>query len=183
MRDIRADTWLALCVLAFSLFTLFIWIPADVDTGIIEKVRRRTEIGDAFAPTIAASLLLLGSILLFIEKSGGSNTTLTISSLRYTLILLLAFALALFLMRWTGPLLVSLFGDTDTEYRLLRDTVPWKYAGFVAGGVMLIVALIALVERRLHWRAFLIAIGACLAMIVLYDLPFDDLLLPPNGDV
>ena len=69
------------------------------------------------------------------------------------------------------------------EYRILRDTVPWKYTGFVIGGILLVFSLICFVEERLSWRALLISIGAVVGIILLYDLPFDDVLLPPNGDV
>jgi len=86
-------------------------------------------------------------------------------------------------MRYVGPLLLNLFEGDSAEYRLLRDTVPWKYLGFIAGGVWLIVSLIAFNERKIRWQHFLIALAAVLVLIAFYDLPFDDLLLPPNGDV
>jgi len=86
-------------------------------------------------------------------------------------------------MRYSGPLLLHVFEGGDTEYRLLRDTAPWKYIGFIVGGVWLIVSLIVLNERRLRWQHFLIALTAVLVLIAFYDLPFEDLLLPPNGDV
>ena len=65
----------------------------------------------------------------------------------------------------------------------MRDTAPWKYIGFILGGVVLIAGLIALVEGRVSLRGVVLGLMATFALIVVYDLPFDDLLLPPNGDV
>ena len=57
-----------------------------------------------------------------------------------------------------------------------RVTTALTATGLVAG-------LIALIEGRLRPRTLLIGALAALALIVLYDLPFEDLQLPPNGDV
>ena len=84
-------------------------------------------------------------------------------------------------MRWAGPALAGLL--TDEGYRPLRDTAPWKYLGFLVGGSGMIAAMISLVEGRISRRAVLIGLVAAVALILVYDLPFDDLLLPPNGDV
>ena len=78
-------------------------------------------------------------------------------------------------MRWEGPVLVE-------EYRLLRASAPWKWVGFVLGGTVVVTGLISAIERRLSLRALLIGIAVTVALIVLFDLPFDDLLLPPNGE-
>lgn len=58
--------WLAplLCGVMF-----FIWIPLDVETGIIEKVHRQVIPGDAFAPAIAAVIIGLGGLLILLERS------------------------------------------------------------------------------------------------------------------
>ena len=42
---------------------LFIWVPVDVETGLIEKVRGQVVIGDAMAPSLAASILILGGLM------------------------------------------------------------------------------------------------------------------------
>jgi hypothetical protein len=73
--------------------------------------------------------------------------------------------------------------DDPRSYRDLRDTLPWKYIGFLLGSTGLITTCIAAIETRFSWRALLIALVATTALMALYDLPFDDLLLPPNGDV
>jgi len=60
---------------------------------------------------------------------------------------------------------------------------PWKYLGYLLGGTLLIAGVVAWIERGVRWRSVVLAFGVVLALAMLYDLPFDDLLLPPNGDV
>jgi len=84
-------------------------------------------------------------------------------------------------MRWAGPIAASMVGDG--AYRLLRDTAPWKYIGFVLGGGTMTFCIVSFVEQRVTWRAVWVALAAVVGIIALYDLPFDDVLLPPNGDV
>jgi len=199
--------WLGWLALALCGVMLFVWIPLDVDTGIIEKVRRQVTLGDSFAPTVAALIIGLGGLLILLEsrpaasKSApstaaadnktdlaiglphGSARPLSWSDGRHAVLVLILIAISLFLMRYVGPLLLHLFEGNSAEYRLLRDTAPWKYLGFIAGGAWLIVSLIAFNERRIRWQHFAIALAAVLVLIAFYDLPFDDLLLPPNGDV
>ena len=71
----------------------------------------------------------------------------------------------------------------NTDYRPLRATPPWHYIGFLVGGTILIGGLTSLVEQRLSAHSFVIGFIATLVVALLYDLPFDDLILPPNGDV
>ena len=85
------------------------------------------------------------------------------------------------LMVYTGPIAVALFTDGQ-EYRLLRNEVPWKYLGFALGGTCVVTGLIALVERKVSLRAAAFGVFCGAVIIAAYDLPFDDLLLPPNGD-
>ncbi len=182
---------LGLISVALFAIILFVWIPLDVETGIIEKVRRQKELGDAFAPFVAALIIGLGGLLLLFEKmptdsrqtSSDVQSTSGKADLTHAGVILCLLTIGLLLMRYVGPLAVALFHDTPTEYRLLRDTAPWKYLGFVAGGLWLIVSFIVLIERRLRMKHLLIAFCVVLLLIALYDLPFDTLLLPPNGDV
>lgn len=165
-----------------GLATLGLWIPADVETGIIEVWRRQVEIGDALAPTVAAAGLTLSGLALFLTSlRGKGGAGMGRGNVVWTLVLLLVFVVALALMRWTGPILADLLGAG--EYRLLRASVPWKYLGYLAGGFTLVFGLMALVERRLSWRRAGLAALAVVLLAALYDLPFEDLQLPPNGDV
>lgn len=89
------------------------------------------------------------------------------------------------LMLYAGPLAVgvaNIRAEPALEYRLLRGSVPWKYIGFVLGGLVAMGGVICLAERRITWAAFAIAGIAVLGMIAVFDVLFDDLLLPPNGD-
>ena len=87
-------------------------------------------------------------------------------------------------MTWAGPALVELLnslGVTDKSYRQLSDTVPYKYTGFALGGFVMVFGLIAWVQGRPSWRAAAVAAGMVVFLIAIYDIPFDSLLLPPNG--
>ena len=178
---------LAIIVVVFAALVLFAWIPFDVETGIVEKVRRRYAIGDALAPTVAAGMLLFSGVLLYLNRRREGDTgQLSRGNLGFLVKLLGIIAVALLLMRFSGPLAVAIasaLGYDVGAYRNLRDTVPWKYVGYFLGGVTLVAGLITLVERRFSWRAMLVGIAVVFLLTVVYDLPFEDLLLPPNGDV
>lgn len=193
MRSIHWNLALGLIFTAFALLTLLIWIPNDIETGIVEKVRRRVEVGDAMFPAVVATALLVVGALLSITsawdmRQGGSNDSdgrLTLANGRHLVWLITVVAISLALMTWTGPLVVAAFNAFGADlgsYRELRDTMPYKYLGFVLGGLFLVCGLITAIEGRPRLNALLTAVGAVVALILLYDLPFDDLLLPPNGD-
>ena len=63
-RGVNAEVVLGACVVLAGLLLMFVWIPLDTETGIIEKVRSRREVGDAMAPTVAAGLLCFSGLLL-----------------------------------------------------------------------------------------------------------------------
>lgn len=181
----RANVIIGAIAVGASLALLAVWIPFDTDSGIVERARRRMVIGDALAPTVAAVFICLGGLgLLTVERRADDAAELSAANLirlaKFLAVLVASFAL----MRWTGPVAAELlqWGD-GAPYRLLRDTPPWKYLGFGLGGTVLIAGMIALVEGQLRPRTILIAVLAVAAMVAIYDLPFDDLLLPPNGDV
>lgn len=181
-RRNRADLCLALCAILGALLAIFLWIPADSGSGLIETVRRQTRVGDALGPTVAASFILFGGVLILLRPATSSARLLG-ENIAYILALLVGFAVCIALMRWTAPLFVQMTYGIEADYRPLRDTAPWKYLGFAAGGWTMVFGMIAIAERRTSWRAAIIAAGAVLGLIAIYDLPFDDLLLPPNGDV
>ena len=69
---------------------LLVWIPLDVETGLIEKVRSQVTIGDAMAPSLAAAVLILGGLSggYFLQQAvtqGGLTLPLEISRLRVLL--------------------------------------------------------------------------------------------------
>ena len=88
-------------------------------------------------------------------------------------------------MKYTGPIAVDLVnvvgGDLGT-YRLLKAAFPYKYLGFLVGGFVMVFGFIRVVENRFSPSAALLSVLAVLVLILLYDVPFDNILLPPNGD-
>lgn len=167
----------------FALVVLLVWIPADIDTGLIDVWRRTIRIGDAMLPTFAATGILLTAIAIAVRallNRGPSEHRE--ASIVYLLAVFLILVVSLTLMWVTGPFVVGLLHPSDVTYRMLIATVPWKYLGFMLGGTVLTVGFIALSQHKLNWRQVGIAVLATLAIALLYDLPFDNLYLPPNGD-
>jgi hypothetical protein len=182
----NVDRLIGLGFVVLALIIIIIWIPLDVETGILEKARRRIEIGDAMAPTLAACIMLVAGLLLAFRPPANSGAELTAANLLFLFKSLLCLLIAFCIMRWTGPLAVdglSLIGAELPGYRQLRDSPPWKYLGFLIGGTTLVSSLVCLIERRFVFKSVIVGVGISLFLIIVYDLPFDDLLLPPNGDV
>ncbi|MFC6637685.1 hypothetical protein GV827_19710 [Sulfitobacter sp. JBTF-M27] len=173
-----ADIWLALFFLGFALILIFVWIPLDTGTGLVEKVRRKFVIGDALAPTVAAVAIALGAALGLLRPANGR--ALTRANVIWCACLLGLFTVSLVLMRYAGPLAAAW---TESGYRPLRASLPWKYIGFLLGGTVMIGGLTGLTTRRLSLKDFAIGFAATLLIALAYDLPFDDLILPPNGDL
>lgn len=200
MTQYHRDTALSVTTIILSLLTLFVWIPLDVESGVIETHRRTQYIGDAMLPMVCAVLSLLFGVLLltqclvrrkrsihgFDRKAPAVPEAQTeFLGYRYYLGLFLILCVSLLLIFYAGAVAVNIAHALNIEtasYRELRDTQPWKYIGFVLGGTCLVSGLIALIEQQFRWRQILIGIITCVVLIMLFDLPFDDLLLPPNGD-
>ncbi len=183
----RSNLYLGLLLIAFALLLIFIWIPLDSKTGIVEKARGRFIIGDALAPTVAAGFVLLGGLLLlFFERNAPSQPHLSKSQITFVARLTALVVVSFTIMRFAGPIaveIINLFRADQMEYRLLRATPGWKHIGFFLGGVTMISGIVSVVERKLTRRAILTGVIATLVLIAVFDLPFEDLLLPPNGDV
>ncbi|MCJ7872707.1 hypothetical protein [Phaeobacter sp. J2-8] len=182
--------WLGLGCTALAAVIALIWIPMDSGTGLIEVQRRRITLGDALAPTLAAGFIGLGGCVLLLQslaaKPGEPAARLQRSHLLFLLRFLAICGLGLVLMRWAGPLAVALadpFVAADLNYRSLRDTAPWKYIGYLTGGTFIAAALMAGAEGRWRPRHLALALATSLALALLFDLPLDGLLLPPNGDL
>ena len=176
----KAERWLGLFCVAFALVLIFIWIPNDVDTGAFQKVRRRLTIGDSLAPMVAGVVILLGGVLMYLSPSENAKT-LDRKAIIWVCLVVLSVAVSITIMRWFGPMVTELL--TDQTYRSLRATAPWKYVGYVSGGGALVYLLIGFATRSWSLKYLLIGLLAALCMALFYDLPFEDLQLPPNGDV
>jgi len=84
-------------------------------------------------------------------------------------------------MRYAGPAVAAVM--TEEGYRPLRATIPWKYIGYLSGGTVLVGGLSGLVRLELRLSDWAITFVAARLIVLAYDLPFDDLLLPANADV
>lgn len=186
--QLSKDQKLGAFFLVCAALLVFVWVPSDVDSGFIEKVRRQVVIGDALAPTVAGAFLMLGGLglLVFGGTGGQPDKGTDLQAVRFAGLLFAVYVASFMVMLYVGPLLVSvanLLSGEAQDYRALRDTVPWKYLGFGVGGTLAVSVTISLLEGRFSLRALLIGLLAVGGMIAIYDLPFEDLLLPPNGDV
>jgi len=159
---------------------IFVWIPLDVETSLIEKMRRRVSLGDAMLPKVAMAFVLASAIMTAFDRS--ANGAILVYNLVFLLVLLGALAASFAVMRWSGPIAVWLFG-AEGDYRPLRDTAPWKYIGFGSGNTVFVASLMTVIEERPSVRGLAVGLLAAIVLILVYDVPFDDLLLPPNGDV
>ncbi|MEO1686366.1 MAG: hypothetical protein AAFU61_00505 [Pseudomonadota bacterium] len=187
MSRLRSDLPLGVVAAASGAFALAVWIPLDVETSVIDVWRRQTTIGDAMLPTAAAAGLTLAGLLTAASGARAARPAIAKPfAPAFPAALLALLTLSLLLMMWVGPTASALLGPEGASYRELRDTAPWKHLGFVAGGLTMVAGLILLAERRADpgavLRAALWATIAVVGLIALFDLPFDDLLLPPNGD-
>ena len=134
-KHLCGDRWLALVTSVAALALVFVWVPLDVDTGLVETVRRQTALGDSLGPVIAGTVILLGGIMTWMQPNANSPQ-LTGDNLRWLAMLLMAVTGAMVLMRYVGPALVDMF--VDPPYRAMRATPPWNYVGYLLGGTFLI---------------------------------------------
>ena len=178
------DLAVALTGCAFALLALLAWIPLDVDTGVIDVWRRNVRIGDAMLPVFsAAGMAVAGAVIgvrSLMQNSGAASGAIDLAFLGWLGLTLVA---GLALMLLTGPVVAWIVTGGETPYRVLRATAPWKYLGFLLGGSVMTFGLMALSLHRPSWRLAALAFVATLVIALLYDLPFDTLQLPPNGDV
>ena len=139
------------------------------------------------APVLALCIMLFGGAWLMLS----TNRTIIgkiAAPARAILMFLVIVGTSLLLMRFTGPVMVWLAEavgvvEAGTGYRPLRDTLPWKFTGFLAGGTMMIWALSAYADNKWSWRRLVIGFLIALVIGAAFDLPFEDLILPPNGDL
>lgn len=190
MLSRSVEIWLAIFFVVFAGLAVFVWAPLDSETAAIYEFRRQVSIGDAMLPMVAGGGILLFSVAhLMLQLHRQSQAEDQPPFDRATILFFVNFggvlALSLALMFWAGPLALSLFGPTGDEpvtYRQMRSTFPWKYIGFVLGGFTLVFGLTSLIEGRIRWVRVFSAILTVLALIFIFDVPFDTTLLPPNGD-
>ena len=177
-----------------ALLALFVWFPADIPTGFFHvNAIGREEPGDAFFPILLAALLaalgVVDLITSFWRWRAGAETSpagkLTVGNLRFLVTFMLIVLAGLGVMYGAGPLTVLVLngmGLLDGSYRQFSDTVPYKYIGYVAGGLLMTIALIAWTEGRVR-RSGVVAVVITLATaILIFDVLLKNILLPPNAD-
>ncbi|MBT9385388.1 hypothetical protein KM176_16060 [Pseudooceanicola sp. CBS1P-1] len=186
MLERKAELWIAVVMLVLGLVAVLIWIPSDSQTPAVYTYRRQTQIGDAFLPQLAmAAVALCAAIHGVLQwrrpKTLESAPPLDGHSLAFLALLAGVMASAMVLMFWAGPLAWALLGD-GSGYREVRGDAPWKYIGFLLGGTWMTWGLMAAIEGHFSRRRLVAAFLFTLLLIAVFDLPFDSLLLPPNGD-
>ena len=141
------------------------------------------------APTAAAAGLLVAAMALgfteYFRGGCGTKAPLDRQSVIFIFRMGLVIAAGLVVMFHLGPVVVEAVNAISGEigdYRQLRDTVPYKYLGYLTGGSILIAGMIAIIEQRLTIGIVITATVAAAGLTIFYDVPFEDLLLPPNGD-
>lgn len=177
------DATVAVVGIVLALILLVFWIRLDIETGLIDEWRRTIRIGDALLPTIGALGLLLSALFVGVSvfRRPDPVPSLKFSATFFLMVLAIHFV-AIILMLWVGPLLVRLLTVEGVTYRQLLDTVPWKYTGFITGGTFMVFALKSLLERKMTLHSLWVAFVATVVIAFLYDIPFDNMQLPPNGD-
>ncbi|MEM6974157.1 MAG: hypothetical protein AAF577_15265 [Pseudomonadota bacterium] len=187
----RWDIGFGAVMLAGALLALFVWFPSDIRTGFIfTNAIGRVEPGDAFFPVLLASVLAaLGAvqILIALTRRGppGAPRRLTGANLRFLAELLGIVLAGLVVIYWLGPIVVAALGALgvlEGGYRLYTDTAPYKYLGFLAGGLGMTLALIWRTEGGLRRASLLSVVLVLLASILIFDVLLKNVLLPPNAE-
>lgn len=188
------DIGFGVVVFVGALLALFVWFPADIPTGFFfVNAIGREEPGDAFFPIILALLLLVLSVLhlvqSFYRSRQGNNAPatgeLTSDNFKFLFIFIALMTVSLAIMYWLGPLTVAVLnsvGWLESSYRALTDTAPYKFIGYVVGGFVMTITLIAWTEGRIRWVAVVSVLITLTVAILIFDLLLKNVLLPPNAD-
>lgn len=186
IQILSSNRLLGALFLAFALCCLLLWIPNDIDTGLVESVRRRNVIGDSLAPAVATILTAIAAISLMRQSQNDAPFQNKGNWHIVFVLFIIILTVTLLFMRFAGPLLVNfatLFTQDDMTYRNLRNIRPLKYVGFVGGGTFLLCCFSHFMDRSLTYKRALLFLVISTVIALLFDLPFEDILLPPNGDV
>ena len=65
----------------------------------------------------------------------------------------------------------------------MRNVWPLKYIGYLIGGTALLCGLSHFMDSGLTRKRALIFFTISVGIALFFDVPFEDILLPPNGDV
>jgi hypothetical protein len=189
------DIGFGVVVFLGSLLALFVWFPADIPTGFffINAIGRE-EPGDSFFPIMLAVLLLILSIIQLglavfrarpANEDGTPTPTLTLSNFKFLFLFVVISMVGYAIMYGLGPLTVAVLnsvGLLDADYRQLTDTAPYKYIGYVVGGFLMTITLIAWTEGRIRRQSVIAVVLTLIVAIIIFDVVLKNVLLPPNAD-
>lgn len=195
-KRVAPDPWdigFGAIVFVGALLALFVWFPSDIRGGFfnINQIGR-PEPGDAFFPILLASALVLLSLVqmaLVLLRPTPPDTAiqakLTLDNVKFLGLFLIITASGLAIMFWFGPVVVWTMreaGLIDATYRQLTDTAPYKYLGYVVGGFLMTMTLIAWTEGRVRVLS-VVTVSVLLALFILiFDILLNNVLLPPNAE-
>lgn len=189
------DIGFGVVVLLGSLLALFVWFPLDIPTGFffINAIGRE-EPGDAFFPIMLAVLLAILSVIqvalaLFrarpANEDGAPSPKLTVSNFKFLFLFIMISLAGFAIMYGLGPLTVTALNYVevlDADYRQLTDTAPYKYIGYVVGGFLMTITLIAWTEGRIRRQSVIAVLLTLFVAIIIFDVVLKNVLLPPNAD-
>ncbi|MDK3073908.1 hypothetical protein QO034_12370 [Sedimentitalea sp. JM2-8] len=190
MLSRRNEVWIALLCIVAALVTAMVWVPLDSETPPIYTFRRQINIGDAMLPLVSATGIAICAVIHLLltlrrEPATERSAPLDIHTGSFFLPFAAIMLVSCMLMYWAGPIALALFGPTGEEavtYRQMRAAFPWKYIGYGLGGFTMVFGVTSLIEGRISASRALTSMLAVLALILVFDVPFDTILLPPNGD-
>jgi hypothetical protein len=185
------DIGFGVVVLAFALISLLVWFPNDIRGGfIVTNQVGKPEPGDAFFPVILASLMggLAACQILFAvfrPRPEAQGSRITADNFKFLAGFCLVVGGGLAVMYWLGPILVATLNDAgvlDKTYRQLTDAYPYKLIGYVVGGFLMTMALIARAEGRIRPIGISTTVLVIAALIFILDVLLYNIQLPPNAD-
>ena len=106
---VSADRVVGIVAIVAALLAILVWIPLDIKTGLIEKVRRQITVGDSLAPMVAAGFIALGGLMCLMDAKESAASQFAVH-LRFLVFLVVSLVVSLLLMRWSGPLAVDVAG-------------------------------------------------------------------------
>jgi len=181
-----ARVMLGAAAIAVALLLWLIVIPAGAPGDMIEVVRRRARIGDSAMPSLAALFIALGGLVLVFERGGPPITrAVPVWPLLFAAVITAASLAFLHVGDGLVALMRTVWPDL-ADFRSLRTTLPWAWVPFVLGGALLVAPLM-IASEHLHARrwpaAFAYGALVALAIATFLTLPFEDVLIPPQGDL
>lgn len=194
-KEGRWNLWFGLGTLAFAALCLMVWFPQDIASGFLQvNLTGRTVPGDAFFPVLLVGLMIPLALLLILSqlRGGAARAGETVGrigagNLTYLARAIVLTAVSLFVMSWTGPMLVWLTNASGltaySGYRAVSGTFPYDVSGFFAGGTLLSAGFIHTTRHALRPRDVLIAALSTALLVLIFDGLLENIQLPPNADL